>query len=213
MQISQQQVPLQIYTPVHVNRGAVVAGKFQHPVFTGASETQESQGFLDKLKQWGRRILITTTIFTGGFVSGRMTGTYTPPIPTVVSVHDGDTFKMSDGRSIRLYGADAPELAQPLGPEAQARLEKMILGKPIETKGKGSNHGRPVCLVYVDGKEVNKDMVTSGYAFSEIKYAKDPYHDQEADARSHKRGVWKFPGGGERPDVYRERVKKPHSAK
>jgi endonuclease YncB( thermonuclease family) len=38
---------------------------------------------------------------------------------TVVAVRDGDTITTSDGRTVRLYGIDAPEHEKPYGREAR----------------------------------------------------------------------------------------------
>ena len=53
---------------------------------------------------------------------------------TVISVHDGDTVKVSTAsgvRDIRLEGIDAPELAQAYGPQSQANLSALVLNQPV----------------------------------------------------------------------------------
>ena len=54
---------------------------------------------------------------------------------TVTKVHDGDTLSVltTDGRTltIRLSDIDAPELAQPFGPEARAQLARLVLSKRV----------------------------------------------------------------------------------
>jgi endonuclease YncB( thermonuclease family) len=54
----------------------------------------------------------------------------------VVRVVDGDTVVVADAQSlnlkVRLHAIDAPECGMPFGPQAQAFLEKLILGRTVQ---------------------------------------------------------------------------------
>lgn len=174
--------------------------------------TTEPASLGKTLKRWGRNTLIAVTIFVSGFTTGRWTGPEAPHAPTVSRVKDGDTFQLSDDQAIRLWGVDAPESAQPFGPEAKRYLEKLIQGKTLDLVKKSTNYDRKVCIAHVDSLDINGEMVRAGFAYAETKYAKGHYHEEEQEARHAKRGVWILPGGGERPWDYRERLKKESAA-
>ena len=54
---------------------------------------------------------------------------------------------------------------------------------------------RPVTVVYLDSRDINREMVREGYAWAYREYLKGPYAseyiDAENDARSKKLGLWK----------------------
>lgn len=114
----------------------------------------------------------------------------------VVSVHDGDTLKLDDGRTIRLSGIDAPEIAQPYGIESRDLLRKLTRKKMIrvETNGK-DRYGRTIGEIFVGKHSVNRAMVRRGAAWWCKKYApKDAIlRTMEACARAHRNGIWQSP--------------------
>ena len=96
-------------------------------------------------------------------------------------VYDGDTFKGADGIDYRLAGINAPEIAhpehnkpegEPGGEEAADALKRLILGERvtvlIDREHSLDRYGRTVALVFLDGKDVNLDLVRNGFA--EIRY-------------------------------------------
>lgn len=89
------------------------------------------------------------------------------PGEKVVAVFDGDSFKIGNDQTIRLFGADAPELQYCFGPEAKVALTKKILGKTVILKElKTDIYRRVMALVYLDGESVNEYMVKNGFAES-----------------------------------------------
>lgn len=88
----------------------------------------------------------------------------------VSNVHDGDTLTLTSGGStynIRLDSIDAPELAQPYGPDAQVALSNKVLGKNVRVQyTKTDQYGRTVGAVFTDSCEyVNLVQVTLGMAW------------------------------------------------
>ena len=114
----------------------------------------------------------------------------------VVSVHDGDTLKLDDGRTIRLSGIDAPEIAQPYGIESRNLLRKLTRKKTIriETCGK-DRYGRMIGEIFVGKRSINRLVVSKGAAWWFRKYA--PADTclcvLEERASKHKSGLWKAP--------------------
>jgi micrococcal nuclease len=121
----------------------------------------------------------------------------------VCSVRDGDTFKLCNGASIRIFGIDAPELKQPLGPESRDHLKRMVLGRDVQLLCKGASYKRQVCMVSKDGLDIQKEMVGWGWAYDSARYSKGLYRPAEAFARKNNRGVWVDPAGGVKPWEWR----------
>lgn len=120
---------------------------------------------------------------------------------TVVEVSDGDTLKLSDGKTFRLYGINAPEVKEPFFEEAKAFTENLVLGKEItfeqETNYKIDKFGRELGYVFIDGANLNIKLVRNGLARVVLyeKRAKIKYQDElltaEKEAREKKVGIWK----------------------
>lgn len=112
----------------------------------------------------------------------------------VVSVHDGDTLKLDDGRTIRLSGIDAPEITQPYGIESRDLLRKLTRKKTIRIETHGNDrYGRNIGEIFVGKKSINRAMVRRGASWWFRKYApKDTYlRTSEARARKQRNGLWK----------------------
>ncbi len=131
----------------------------------------------------------------------------------VVWVADGDTLTLRCGirsdRSrrikVRLFGIDAPELAQePWGRRARDRLKALAQGMvTLETMDRDS-YGRIVGKVYKDGQDLGLILVREGYAAVYRRYNDDPaYLEAEAEARRARLGIWSRPGDQQRPWKWR----------
>lgn len=127
----------------------------------------------------------------------------------VGAVIDGDTFKLADGRSVRLVGLNAPEVAspyhaaEPFGREA-ANIMQTLLGKnrvrvdasTIQT----DRYNRLLADVYLpDGRWLNGELVAAGaahvYTFADSATADGGARAGklialENQARAAKRGLW-----------------------
>jgi endonuclease YncB( thermonuclease family) len=121
-------------------------------------------------------------------------------------VTDGDTITVvCDGQkhTIRLVGIDAPEKShgkyqpgQPFSQNSTKFLAGMVLNKYVDIVSYGTDrYGRTLGVVYVDGKNVNLEMVNAGLA--EVCKGKpapgfdnDPYQNAEDEARGAIKGMW-----------------------
>ena len=120
------------------------------------------------------------------------------PLWRVQTVHDGDTVTCLDeqGRAvkIRLVGIDAPEHGQPYGDAARAALAAKI-GGAVRVAGEARDqHGRLLGVLWAGERNVNRDLVAAGLAWSFGGYsADDEIAAAETDARRARRGLWADP--------------------
>jgi micrococcal nuclease len=115
----------------------------------------------------------------------------------VVGITDGDSFTLltSDNRQfkIRLYGIDCPERHQAYGTGAKQFIAELIFGKEVAVYPKDIDHyGRTVGEVFVDDRNINREMVENGYAWWYREYSPNDkaYGQLEAKARQYQRGLW-----------------------
>jgi len=117
----------------------------------------------------------------------------------VVGIGDGDTIRvMHRGREtkIRLFGIDCPERDQAFGNKARRFTSKMVFRKVVEVQEVDKDsYGRTVAWVFVDGKSLNKELLRAGLAWWYKYYAENEHELEklEAEARSHKIGLWSVP--------------------
>ena len=119
-----------------------------------------------------------------------------------VKVSDGDTMnvqKVENGKftgeviKIRMFGIDAPEKTQDYGIESKQALEKLVNGKTLEIEEKNRDrYGRTVAVVYVNGKNVNEEMVKNGNAWWYQEYDKKDTKMQayQENAKKNKLGLF-----------------------
>jgi endonuclease YncB( thermonuclease family) len=130
-----------------------------------------------------------------------------------VYVVDGDTFHMN-GQKIRIWGIDAVELHQTClksgqsyecGKSARLYLQSVI-GKNVPfctLKSKSSKETRTVASCQINGEDLGREMVKSGWALDYKHFSKGEYSAEERDARENKRGIWS--GEFQSPYVWRKR--------
>jgi len=119
-------------------------------------------------------------------------------VVTVARVIDGDTFKLANGKDIRLLGIDAPERKQYFHGESKKKLEELILGKEIILENDVNNKdglNRLLRYIFVDNVFVNLEMVRQGFAnvyivYPDVKYEKE-LMQAENEAREKGLGIWK----------------------
>lgn len=119
-----------------------------------------------------------------------------------IKVSDGDTLnvqKVENGKfagevmKIRMFGIDAPEKTQDYGIESKQALEKLVNGKTLEIEEKNRDrYGRTVAVVYVNGKNVNEEMVKNGNAWWYQEYDKKDTKMQayQENAKKNKLGLF-----------------------
>lgn len=121
----------------------------------------------------------------------------------VVGVTDGDTVKALDGskvlHTIRLASIDAPEKKQPYGQRAKQFLADQVFDRDVTFSCSKMDYRkkREVCVIDLDGSDVNLGMVQAGYSWWYRQYAREQtptqrhaYAEAEATAREGRFGLW-----------------------
>lgn len=132
---------------------------------------------------------------------------------TVTQVTDGDSLKVKTAEdtklTVRLYGIDAPEVervnrktariskqGQPYGKSSYEVLEAKVLKRKVRVDIIDiDRYKRMVGIVYLNGKDINLEMVRGGWAWAYREYLDRPYAsiyiEAEKEARDKKAGLWK----------------------
>ena len=126
----------------------------------------------------------------------------------VVSISDGDTITVLDGRNqqhrIRLNQIDAPESSQAFGQKSRQNISYIHNQNVDVVEDSRDRYGRVLGTVYLmqNGEaptlkfrnSVNYKQVNDGYAWVYRQYMKDPtLLIDENNARANKRGLWADP--------------------
>jgi endonuclease YncB( thermonuclease family) len=92
----------------------------------------------------------------------------------VAYVHDGDTFRCSDGTRVRLSAIDAPEMPGGCRPgrscapgnpyRAKATLERLITGRTVQCDSAGKSYNRVAAWCSLNGADLSCMMLRSGQA-------------------------------------------------
>ncbi len=111
-----------------------------------------------------------------------------------IGVTDGDTFTCLDTvgkqQKVRISEIDAPELGQPYGRDARDTLAELIFGKSLAVIPiRSTADGLVICKVSVDGKDIGREMVVAGAAWTESQ-SESPLTKDQQDAQDGKRGLW-----------------------
>ena len=112
---------------------------------------------------------------------------------------DGDTLDLA-GTRVRLHGIDAPESGQhcrdgagrdyACGVAATEMLRTLIGRRPLTcVGGEWDDYGRLIAVCHQGGREINAEMVQSGWAQAFRRYSHD-YAADEEDAAVARRGLW-----------------------
>ncbi len=121
----------------------------------------------------------------------------------ITRVHDGDSLHITPARGgqrvvVRLAGIDAPELAQAYGEVARDHLRSVVLNRNAQAHCyKADQYQRQLCTVFVDGADVNLQMISQGLAWhykrfqhEQTKRDRLAYARSELDARRQRTGLW-----------------------
>lgn len=117
----------------------------------------------------------------------------------VVGVKDGDTvvlLRNGEEVTVRLFGVDTPEKAQPYGQRAKQFTSDLAFGKQVRLLVHNKDrYGRTVgTIILPNGKSLNEELIKNGYAWHYKAYSNDKnLANAEADARRFKRGLWQDP--------------------
>lgn len=127
------------------------------------------------------------------------TSTKDKPDGKVVSISDGDTFRLlteeKETIRVRLHGIDAPEKGQDFSTQSKTALSDLIFGKEVKLEQKDKDrYGRIVAVVYSNGLNVNEEMLRRGLVWHYKEYDKSQAWAQlEQKARKNKTGLWSQP--------------------
>lgn len=117
----------------------------------------------------------------------------------IVGVSDGDTATCLTADKtqikIRFDQIDAPETGQDFGSTSKKALSDLIFNKEVGLKTKEKDkYGRTVAEVFIDDKNINKEMVALGMAWAYREYMRDSEYEQlESEARNKSIGIWSQP--------------------
>lgn len=113
-------------------------------------------------------------------------------------VVDGDSLEIA-GRSVRLFGIDAPEFDQTCqkdgedwscGRAAKDQLAALVTGQRIECVGQDiDRHGRLVAICAIGRDQINAAMVQQGWALAYRQFS-DDYVPAELHAKAQGLGIW-----------------------
>ena len=96
----------------------------------------------------------------------------------VVRVSDGDTcdVEKADGATvrIRIYGVDAPELAQEFGKKSRKYLDRRIFRQTVTVeKFYDDQYGRCVGRIMLDGQDLALELLREGMVWHYVQYSSD----------------------------------------
>ncbi len=123
----------------------------------------------------------------------------------VVRVSDGDTcdVEKADGATvrIRIYGIDAPELAQEFGKESRKYLDQRIFRQTVTIeKFYDDQYGRCVGRIMLDGQDLALELLREGMVWHYVQYSSDQaYAIAERLARQRQKGLWQSGAVGVEP--------------
>lgn len=133
------------------------------------------------------KILILISLFSASLSATILEG-------KVVKISDGDTIVVLDKSKtqhrVRLFGIDAPELKQDYGRKAKDHLTALVATKLVKvvyfSKDK---YKRILGIVFLNGIDINAQMVKDGFAWAFVKYS-NRYIKEQDYAKENKIGLW-----------------------
>ncbi|UCE66269.1 MAG: thermonuclease family protein [Candidatus Zixiibacteriota bacterium] len=118
----------------------------------------------------------------------------------VSRVIDGDTFELSNGRTVRLIGVDTPETDMPYYNEAVTFAESLLSEKQITIeldKERMDKYGRLLIYAYTDSIFVNEMIIGRGlgivYLFESNLKRAGTLIESQSKARAAALGIWSLP--------------------
>ena len=110
-------------------------------------------------------------------------------------VVDGDTvhvFYQDEVYKIRLTEIDAPERDQPYGSNSTEYLKSLLKEGMVDVDISGTDrYGRKLGRLYWRGIDINRELVSAGYAWVYDQYVTDnSFYENQSKARNSKKGLW-----------------------
>lgn len=151
------------------------------------------------------RQLAFSILMITGIQMAQADGRFHPPFEMTGSVmknHDGDTIKLAtDERgviTIRLSGADTPEMGQAYWKAARSYLRSLVAGqKTTAWCYKQDQFYREVCHVRVGKQDIGQALIAAGFAWYAFQFAAEltaeqrlAYPEAERRAKAGRIGLW-----------------------
>ena len=113
----------------------------------------------------------------------------------IKKVVDGDTVHVyfkEEVYKIRLTEIDAPERDQPYGSDSTKYLKELLKEGEVDADISGTDrYGRKLGRLYWKGMDINRKLVSAGYAWVYDKYVTDnSFYENQSTARNLKKGLW-----------------------
>ena len=136
-----------------------------------------------------------TLIFIGALLVSQVSnGEYLESLK-IKRVVDGDTvhvFYNDEVYKIRLTEIDAPERDQPYGSDSTEYLKDLLKEGRVDVDISGTDrYGRKLGRLYWQGIDINRELVSAGYAWVYDQYVTDnSFYENQSKARNSKKGLW-----------------------
>ncbi len=116
-------------------------------------------------------------------------------VAQVLRVVDGDSITVKVDETnyrIRLAEIDAPEMDQAWGEESKYALQEKLGNEEVALEIIDVDRfGRLVARVFLNGRQINREMLEEGHAWVYLEYLKDEtLLDPEGKAKKKKLGLW-----------------------
>ena len=136
-----------------------------------------------------------TLIFIGALLISQVSNAEYLESLKIKRVVDGDTvhvFYQDEVYKIRLTEIDAPERDQPYGSNSTEYLKSLLKEGMVDVDISGTDrYGRKLGRLYWRGKDINRELVSAGYAWVYDQYVTDnSFYENQSKARNSKKGLW-----------------------
>ena len=136
-----------------------------------------------------------TLIFIGALLVSQVSNAEYLESLKIKRVVDGDTvhvFYQDELYKIRLTEIDAPERDQPYGSNSTEYLKSLLKEGMVDVDISGTDrYGRKLGRLYWRGMDINRELVSAGYAWVYDQYVTDnSFYENQSKARNSKKGLW-----------------------
>ena len=136
-----------------------------------------------------------TLIFIGALLVSQVSNAEYLESLKIKRVVDGDTvhvFYQDEVYKIRLTEIDAPERDQPYGSNSTEYLKSLLKEGMVDVDISGTDrYGRKLGRLYWQGKDINRELVSAGYAWVYDQYVTDnSFYENQSKAKNTKKGLW-----------------------
>ena len=136
-----------------------------------------------------------TLIFIGALLVSQISNAEYLESLKIKRVVDGDTvhvFYQDEVYKIRLTEIDAPERDQPYGSNSTEYLKSLLKEGMVDVDISGTDrYGRKLGRLYWRGMDINRELVSAGYAWVYDQYVTDnSFYENQSKARNSKKGLW-----------------------